>query len=217
MWPLQRQQWVLLCNCLVGALPYSHYVMRSFPLCGVRVLHPAQYDLLDNVHGDRQKKNVPWFSSSRSDWHVLQRRCQPANPPTPIYIQCFTVSVPTEANYDMHIYFPSWRGRGGGGGHQRRSWTTQEDWAYTITNPCDATRTAKRSRQDTYKNKKRPKFTCAGQEAKWLTHEVLNSCPTLSPRGPPISSKHTRAVASTPRRVCADRQTDIYFLLPLQP
>ena len=42
LWPLQRQQWVLLCNCLVGALPYSHYVMRSFPLCGVRVLHPAQ-------------------------------------------------------------------------------------------------------------------------------------------------------------------------------
>ena len=34
VWPLQRQQWVLLfiCNCLVGALPYSHYVMRSIPL-----------------------------------------------------------------------------------------------------------------------------------------------------------------------------------------
>ena len=30
VWPLQRQQWVLLCNCLVGALPYSHYVVRSF-------------------------------------------------------------------------------------------------------------------------------------------------------------------------------------------
>ena len=40
VWLLQRQQWVLLCNCLVGALPYSHYVMRSLPLCGVRVLHP---------------------------------------------------------------------------------------------------------------------------------------------------------------------------------
>ena len=25
---------ILLCNCLVGALPYSHYVMRSLPLCG---------------------------------------------------------------------------------------------------------------------------------------------------------------------------------------
>ena len=42
VWPLQRQQLVLLCNCLVGALPCSHFVMRSFPLCGVRVLHPAQ-------------------------------------------------------------------------------------------------------------------------------------------------------------------------------
>ena len=28
VWPLQRPQWVLACNCLVGALPYSHYVMR---------------------------------------------------------------------------------------------------------------------------------------------------------------------------------------------
>ena len=28
----------------VGTLPYSHYVIRSFPLCGVRVLHPAQND-----------------------------------------------------------------------------------------------------------------------------------------------------------------------------
>ena len=45
VWPLQRQQWVLLCNFLVGALPYSHYVIRPFPSCGVRVLHPAQYDL----------------------------------------------------------------------------------------------------------------------------------------------------------------------------
>ena len=41
VWPFQRQQWVLLCNCLVGALPYSHYVMRSFPLRGVKVLHSA--------------------------------------------------------------------------------------------------------------------------------------------------------------------------------
>ena len=32
-------------NCLVDALPYSHYVVRSFPLCGVRILHPAQHNL----------------------------------------------------------------------------------------------------------------------------------------------------------------------------
>ena len=56
VWPLQRQQWTLLCNCLLGALPFSHYAMQSFPLCGVRVLHPAQYDLLDNHQGDRQKQ-----------------------------------------------------------------------------------------------------------------------------------------------------------------
>ena len=45
VWPLQRQQWALLCNCLVGALPYSHDAMRSFPSCGLRVFHPAQYCL----------------------------------------------------------------------------------------------------------------------------------------------------------------------------
>ena len=89
-------EWVQLCNCLVGTLPRSHYVMRSFPLCGVRVLYSAQYDLLDNHHhGDRQKnkKTVSWLSSSRGDqrvysvvanhlrpqytYDVLQRKCQP--------------------------------------------------------------------------------------------------------------------------------------------
>ena len=73
VWPLQRQQSLLLCNCLVGALSYSHYVMRSFPLCGVTVLPPGQYDLLDNHPGNRQekKKKLPWLSRLRSDWHVF--------------------------------------------------------------------------------------------------------------------------------------------------
>ena len=31
-----------LCKCIVGALPYIHYVMTS-PFHGVKVLHPAQY------------------------------------------------------------------------------------------------------------------------------------------------------------------------------
>ena len=44
VWPLQRQQWVSLCNCLV-LRSYSHYVVRSFPSCGVRVLHPTHYDI----------------------------------------------------------------------------------------------------------------------------------------------------------------------------
>ena len=86
-WPPQRQQWVLLCNCLVGAVPYSHYVMRSFHLRRVRVLHPAQYDLLDNHHGDRQKrkkKTVPWLSGSN-------------------IFACFTASLPTNANPNTHI------------------------------------------------------------------------------------------------------------------
>ena len=47
---------ILLCNCLVGALPYLHYVMQSFLMCGFRVLHPAQYDLLDNHPGTAKIK-----------------------------------------------------------------------------------------------------------------------------------------------------------------
>ena len=50
-----------------------------------------------------KKKNgtLAVYRSSRSDWHVLQRRCQPT--PTPIYIKRFTASVPTEANYYMYF------------------------------------------------------------------------------------------------------------------
>ena len=117
VWSLQGQQWVSLCNCLVGALPYSHYVMRSFPLCAVRVLFPAQYDLLANDPGNRppQKKTVRWLSSSCSDWHVLQRRCQLTPTSTCIQCLCFTASVPTEANY--YIYQVYIKGGGGGRTH----------------------------------------------------------------------------------------------------
>ena len=61
--------------------------MRSSPLCGVSVLHPAQYDLLDNNHGDRQKtkhKGYPGCLAHEVICHVLRRLCQPT--PTPIYI-----------------------------------------------------------------------------------------------------------------------------------
>ena len=57
-----------LCECLMSALLYSHCVMRCFPLGGVKVLHPAQYDLLDDHCGDhKEKKSVYWLSSSHSD------------------------------------------------------------------------------------------------------------------------------------------------------
>ena len=107
VWPLKRQQRALPCICLVGALPYSHYVMRSFLLRGVRVLHPAQYDLHNKsititVTTEKNKKTVLWLSSSRSGWGMfytvvadqrqpqythngLQRRCQPR--PTILYIK----------------------------------------------------------------------------------------------------------------------------------
>ena len=77
VWPLQRQQWVLLCNCLVGALQSSPCVKRSFPLCRVR-FHPAQYMITIMVTA-KKKKTLPWLSSSCSDWHVIQHRCQPTS------------------------------------------------------------------------------------------------------------------------------------------
>ena len=41
IWPLpETAMGLLLCNCLVGALP--HYVIRPFPLCGVKAIQPAQ-------------------------------------------------------------------------------------------------------------------------------------------------------------------------------
>ena len=71
-----------------------------------RVLHPAQHDLLDNHPGNRareKKRNgTLWLSSSRSDWHVLQRCCQltPRFPNT--YIKCFTAS--NGANHRPTVY-----------------------------------------------------------------------------------------------------------------
>ena len=129
VWPLQRQRWVLLRNCLVGALPYSHYVMRSFPLCGVRVLHPAHYDIqyLDNHYGDRKKRNkktVPWLSSSRSDWHVLQRPCQPnANPN--IHEMFYSVGANRGQLLYVYIFFQE------GGSSLGSDWERQYDRAST--------------------------------------------------------------------------------------
>ena len=61
-------------------------------LCGVRVLHPARYDA---------KKKALWLSSSRSDWHAVQRRCQPT--PTPIYIYTMFYSVGENRGQLLHI------------------------------------------------------------------------------------------------------------------
>ena len=63
--------WILLCNCLVGVLPYSHYVMRSFPLCGVRVFYPAQYDVLDNNHHGEPPKKKEKVRGGGDDWDRL--------------------------------------------------------------------------------------------------------------------------------------------------
>ena len=41
VWPLPETAMGLLRDCLVGALPCTHYVIRLFPWCGVEVL-PAQ-------------------------------------------------------------------------------------------------------------------------------------------------------------------------------
>ena len=41
VWPLPETAMGLLCSCLVAALPYTHYVIRSTPVCGINSL-PAQ-------------------------------------------------------------------------------------------------------------------------------------------------------------------------------
>ena len=50
----------------------------------------------------KKKRKVLLLSSSRNDWHVLQRRSQ--SMPNPKYTKCFTASVPTEANNYLYIY-----------------------------------------------------------------------------------------------------------------
>ena len=42
VWPFPETAMGILCNSLVGALTYTLYVIRSFPLCGVTIHHPAQ-------------------------------------------------------------------------------------------------------------------------------------------------------------------------------
>ena len=87
VWPLPETAMSLVCNWLEGALPCTHYVMRSSPLCGVKVL-PAQKLLDSTASGcDRQKRKngtLAVYSSSRWERRVLQRRRQPT-PARPIH------------------------------------------------------------------------------------------------------------------------------------
>ena len=92
VWPVPETAMGILCNCQVGALPYKHCGIRSSPLCGAKVLHPAQYDLTRPSAMTTAKnttrtntKTVFWLSSSRSDWRDIQRCCQPM-PTQPIYL-----------------------------------------------------------------------------------------------------------------------------------
>ena len=57
---------------------------------GFSTPHDMIYSITILVTAKNKTKNtVRWLSSSRSDWHVLQRRCQPT--PTPIYIYQYNV------------------------------------------------------------------------------------------------------------------------------
>ena len=101
MWPLQRQQWVLPCNCLVGALPYSHYVMGHSPCAelGFSTPHNMIYSITIVVTAHKKKRYpaclvhavIGMFysivASQRQPQYthnVLQRRCQPR--PTTMYM-----------------------------------------------------------------------------------------------------------------------------------
>ena len=52
VWPLPMG---LLCNCFVGVLPYTRYVIRSFPLCGVKVQGRGRWG------GQAAIKNYTWY------------------------------------------------------------------------------------------------------------------------------------------------------------
>ena len=98
MCPLQRQQWVLLCNCLVGALPYSHYVIRSFPCAESGFSTPHNMIYLGNYNGDRQtkkKKRQPGFLA-----HAV------------IGMFCSVVANQRQPQYTYQVYLK----RGGTGG-----------------------------------------------------------------------------------------------------
>ena len=121
--------YVLLCNSLVGALPYSYYVMRSFPLCGVRALHPVQCGLTQQPPWrppikKHTKNGAPWLSSSRSGWHVLQRRLPPNADPNIRVVMFHSVGANRGPQLYLYIYIYTWyilegerksRGRGGRG------------------------------------------------------------------------------------------------------
>ena len=77
-------------HCVTASwMPYLIHITRCdhSPCAELGFSTPHNMIELDDHHGDRQKnknrKAIPWLSSSRSDCHVLQRRCQPR--PTPIY------------------------------------------------------------------------------------------------------------------------------------
>ena len=116
VWPLRRQQWVLLCNCLVGALPYSHYAERSFPLSGVRVLHLAQYDLLDNHHGDPLKtRKERRYAGCLAHAVIGMFYSVVANQRQPQYIHIMFYSVGANRGQLISAYF-----KGEGGGEEKR-------------------------------------------------------------------------------------------------
>ena len=93
----------------MSALPYtlSHWVIRSFPLCGVKVLHPAQNDLsrppaMATAKKQNNKKTIPWLSSPRSDWRDSQRRRQPT--PTDLNIYTYIIYLVYNTWYILCIY-----------------------------------------------------------------------------------------------------------------
>ena len=85
VWPLPETVMGVLCVWLVGnTLREAHYVIRPFPLCEVKVLHPAQTIYNSTAsRGDRKKKKktnkqmAPLLSILRSERRVIQRRRQP--------------------------------------------------------------------------------------------------------------------------------------------
>ena len=59
VWPQLEAAMGLVCNCLVGALPCTHYVIPSSSLCGVKVLPAQTISNSTTNRGERERKRHP--------------------------------------------------------------------------------------------------------------------------------------------------------------
>ena len=67
-----------VCNCFVDARPYTHYAIRSFPLCGGKVLHPT-YDLTQPTSRFPEYPSCLAHVVSTMSYIIVANRLKPDN------------------------------------------------------------------------------------------------------------------------------------------